>query len=159
MKAFMHTFNTHKHIKVLQAIGFDKRQAEVIVKSLFESRDYGISKLSTKEQFFILEKDLKSIEKDLKLIEKEVKLMHIETKEESQAVDKEMKNFSTKDELNLLRKEMKEGFQDISEEMKNFVTKDEFYSYVKLETTAVKNDILKWMVPLLLAIILQLFLK
>jgi hypothetical protein len=62
-----------------------------------------------------------------------------------------MKNFATKDELHLLHTEIKT-------EMRNFVTKDEFYSYVKLETTAVKNDILKWMV-LLLAIMLQLFLK
>jgi hypothetical protein len=54
---------------------------------------------------------------------------------------------------------MKEEFQNIREEMKNFVTKDEFYSYVKFETTTAKNDILKWILPLLFAIILQLFLK
>ena len=63
-----------------------------------------------------------------------------------------MKNFATKDELQMLRTELRT-------EMKNFVTKDEFYSYVKSETTAVKNDILKWMIPLLLAIMLQLFFK
>ena len=130
----MHTFDTHKYIKELQATGFDERQAEVIVKSLLESREYDSSKLATKEQVLVLEKDVKSL--------------RVEMREEFQAVRKEMKDLATKDELQSLRAEMK-----------NFVTKDEFYSYVKSETTAVKNDILKWMVPLLLAIMLQLFFK
>jgi capsule polysaccharide export protein KpsE/RkpR len=145
MKAIMHTFDTHKHIKELQATAFDERQAEVIVKSLFESRDYDVSKLATKEQVFVLEKDVKSIEKD-------VKSLRVEMREGFQCIYKEMKNFATKDELQMLRTEL-------LTEMKNFVTKDEFYSYVKSETTAVKNDILKWMIPLLLAIMLQLFFK
>lgn len=145
MKAIMHTFDTYKHIKELQATGFDERQAEVIVKSLFESRDYDVSKLATKEQVFVLEKDVKSIEKD-------VKSLRVEMREGFQCIYKEMKNFATKDELQMLRTELRT-------EMKNFVTKDEFYSYVKSETTAVKNDILKWMIPLLLAIMLQLFFK
>lgn len=145
MKAIMHTFDTHKHIKELQATGFDEHQAEVIVKSLFESRDYDVSKLATKEQVFVLEKDVKSIEKD-------VKSLRVEMREGFQWIYKEMKNFATKDELQMLRTELRT-------EMKNFVTKDEFYSYVKSETTAVKNDILKWMIPLLLAIMLQLFFK
>ena len=155
----MHTFDTHKHIKELQATGFDERQAEVIVKSLFESRDYDVSKLATKEQVFVLEKDVKSIEKDVKAIEKDVraiekdvKSLRVEMREGFQWIYKEMKNFATKDELQMLRTELRT-------EMKNFVTKDEFYSYVKSETTAVKNDILKWMIPLLLAIMLQLFFK
>ena len=166
MKAIMHTFDTHKHIKELQATGFDERQAEVIVKSLFESRDYDVSKLATKEQVFVLEKDVKSIEKDVKAIEKDVraiekdvraiekdvKSLRVEMREGFQCIYKEMKNFATKDELQMLRTELRT-------EMKNFVTKDEFYSYVKSETTAVKNDILKWMTPLLLAIMLQLFFK
>ncbi|MEI6187774.1 MAG: hypothetical protein WCP46_04650 [Alphaproteobacteria bacterium] len=159
MKAIMHTFDTHKHIKELQATGFDERQAEVIVKSLFESRDYDVSKLATKEQVFVLEKDVKSIEKDVKAIEKDVraiekdvKSLRVEMREGFQCIYKEMKNFATKDELQMLRTELRT-------EMKNFVTKDEFYSYVKSETTAVKNDILKWMIPLLLAIMLQLFFK
>lgn len=159
MKAIMHTFDTHKHIKELQATGFDERQAEVIVKSLFESRDYDVSKLATKEQVFVLEKDVKSIEKDVKTIEKDVraiekdvKSLRVEMREGFQCIYKEMKNFATKDELQMLRTELRT-------EMKNFVTKDEFYSYVKSETTAVKNDILKWMIPLLLAIMLQLFFK
>jgi len=152
MKAIMHTFDTHKHIKELQATGFDERQAEVIVKSLFESRDYDVSKLATKEQVFVLEKDVKSIEKDVRAIEKDVKSLRVEMREGFQCIYKEMKNFATKDELQMLRTELRT-------EMKNFVTKDEFYSYVKSETTAVKNDILKWMIPLLLAIMLQLFFK
>jgi chromosome segregation ATPase len=141
MKAVMHTFDTHKYVKELQATGFDEHQAEVIVKSLLESRDYDASKLATKEQIFVLEKDIKSIEEDIKSIEEDIKSM----KEELKSIRVEM---ATKDELKSLR-----------DEMKNFVTKDEFYSYVRSETTAVKTDILKWMIPMFLAIMLQLFFK
>jgi chromosome segregation ATPase len=141
MKAVMHTFDTHKYVKELQDTGFDEHQAEVIVKSLLESRDYDASKLATKEQIFVLEKDIKSIEEDIKSIEEDIKSM----KEELKSIRVEM---ATKDELKSLR-----------DEMKNFVTKDEFYSYVRSETTAVKTDILKWMIPMFLAIMLQLFFK
>lgn len=148
MKAVMHTFDTHKYVKELQATGFDENQAEVIVKSLLESRDYDASKLATKEQVFVLEKDVKALEKDVKSIEKDVKILQQDVKLLEQDVKSIRVEMATKDDIKSLR-----------DEMKNFVTKDEFYSYVRLETTAVKTDILKWMIPMFLAIMLQLFFK
>lgn len=144
----MHTFDTHKYVKELQATGFDENQAEVIVKSLLESRDYDASKLATKEQVFVLEKDVKALEKDVKSIEKDVKILQQDVKLLEQDVKSIRVEMATKDDIKSLR-----------DEMKNFVTKDEFYSYVRLETTAVKTDILKWMIPMFLAIMLQLFFK
>ena len=44
------TFDTHKYIKELTASGFDEKQAEVIIKSILEGRDYDVSNLATKEQ-------------------------------------------------------------------------------------------------------------
>jgi chromosome segregation ATPase len=148
MKAVMHTFDTHKYVKELQATGFDEHQAEVIVKSLLESRDYDASKLATKEQIFVLEKDIKSIEEDIKSIEEDIR-----------SIEEDIK--SMKEELKSIRVEMatKDELKSLRDEMKNFVTKDEFYSYVRSETTAVKTDILKWMIPMFLAIMLQLFFK
>ncbi len=148
MKAVMHTFDTHKYVKELQATGFDEHQAEVIVKSLLESRDYDASKLATKEQVFVLEKDVKALEKDVKSIEKDVKILQQDVKLLEQDVKSIRVEMATKDDIKSLR-----------DEMKNFVTKDEFYSYVRSETTAVKTDILKWMIPMFLAIMLQLFFK
>lgn len=40
------SFDTHKHIKELQACGFDEKQAEVLVRSLLEARDYDLRKLA-----------------------------------------------------------------------------------------------------------------
>ncbi len=162
MKAVMHTFDTHKYVKELQATGFDEHQAEVIVKSLLESRDYDASKLATKEQVFVLEKDVKALEKDVKSIEKDVKILQQDVK----SIEKDVKILQQdvkllEQDVKSIRVEMatKDDIKSLRDEMKNFVTKDEFYSYVRSETTAVKTDILKWMIPMFLAIMLQLFFK
>ena len=44
------TFDTHKYIKSLQETGFNEKQAEMLVKSLLESRDFDLSILATREQ-------------------------------------------------------------------------------------------------------------
>jgi phosphopantetheine adenylyltransferase len=44
------TFDTHKYIKSLQESGFNEKQAEMLVKSLLESRDFDLSILATREQ-------------------------------------------------------------------------------------------------------------
>ena len=52
MNKFMHykSFDTHKYVKSLQESGFNEKQAEVLVKSLLESRDFDLSILATREQ-------------------------------------------------------------------------------------------------------------
>ena len=52
------TFDTHKYIKNLQETGFNERQAEVLVKSLLESRDFDLSILATREQVSKVKSDL-----------------------------------------------------------------------------------------------------
>lgn len=52
------TFDTHKHIKSLQETGFNEKQAEKLVKSLLESRDFNISILATREQLTKVEAKL-----------------------------------------------------------------------------------------------------
>ena len=52
------TFDTHKYIKNLQATGFDEKQAEVLVKSLLESRDFDLSILATRDQLSKVENRL-----------------------------------------------------------------------------------------------------
>ena len=65
MMPAMHAFDTHKYIKELTKSGFKEAQAEMIVKSILESRDYDFTKLATKEQ-------LASIQKDIELMRQEM---------------------------------------------------------------------------------------
>ncbi len=52
------TFDTHKYIKSLQETGFNEQQAEILVKSLLESRDFDLSILATREQVADAKSDL-----------------------------------------------------------------------------------------------------
>lgn len=54
----MRTFDTHKHIKELTNSGLKEAQAEAIVQSLVDSREYDFSKLATKEQLKAVEERL-----------------------------------------------------------------------------------------------------
>ena len=65
MELEMHTFDTHKHIKELKNSGLAEAQAEAIVKSLIDSREYDFSKLATKEQLNTIAKDIQFIHAEL----------------------------------------------------------------------------------------------
>jgi predicted PurR-regulated permease PerM len=59
------TFDTHKYIKSLQESGFNEKQAEMLVKSLLESRDFDLSILATREQVARLDGKIDKIESNL----------------------------------------------------------------------------------------------
>ena len=63
------TFDTHKYIKSLQESGFNEKQAEMLVKSLLESRDFDLSILATREQ---VSKTEASLEKQISAIREQV---------------------------------------------------------------------------------------
>ena len=56
------TFDTHKYIKSLQESGFNEKQAEMLVKSLLESRDFDLSILATREQVAQLDGKIDKVE-------------------------------------------------------------------------------------------------
>ena len=58
-------FDTHQHIKALQSAGFNEKQAEVIVRSLLESREIDMSHLATKEQIINLDNKMNALEKQV----------------------------------------------------------------------------------------------
>ena len=64
------TFDTHKYIKSLQESGFNEKQAEMLVKSLLESRDFDLSILATREQVSKIESNL---EKKIDNVETKIK--------------------------------------------------------------------------------------
>ncbi len=59
------TFDTHKYIKSLQESGFNEKQAEMLVKSLLESRDFDLSILATREQVAKLDGKIDKVESNL----------------------------------------------------------------------------------------------
>ena len=67
------TFDTHKYIKSLQESGFNEKQAEMLVKSLLESRDFDLSILATREQVSKIESSLNAkIDKVESNLEKQI---------------------------------------------------------------------------------------
>ncbi len=46
----MHSFDTYKFIKIIKNAGLTEEQAEAIVNTVAESREYDFSKLASKEQ-------------------------------------------------------------------------------------------------------------
>lgn len=59
------TFDTHKYIKSLQETGFNEQQAEILVKSLLESRDFDLSILATREQISEVKTEIAQLDSKL----------------------------------------------------------------------------------------------
>jgi len=89
-------FDTHKYIKSLQETGFNEQQAEVLVRSLLESKDFDLSFLATREQIVQLDNKIDSYRKDTKTeidsLRKDIKL---EMSEHKQSITAEMSKNKT----------------------------------------------------------------
>ena len=81
-------FDTHKYIKNLQETGFNEQQAEVLVKSLLESKDYDLSFLATREQIVKLDNKIDKIESTLK---REINDLRKDTKSDIDSLRKDTK--------------------------------------------------------------------
>ncbi len=98
-----HSFDTHKYIKALVAKGMEEPQAELIISTIVETREFDLSKLATKEQFAKIENEILLIKKDISFMKE---------------------NMATKADL-----------------------------------ATMKYDILKWLIPFLVGIIIAIFAK
>jgi len=58
-------FDTHKHIKEIIKSGMPEPQAEAIIKLVQESKESDLSRLTTKEQVFMLEQRIEHIEEKM----------------------------------------------------------------------------------------------
>ena len=124
----MRAFDTHKYIKELTKSGFKEGQAEIIIKSILESRDYDFSKLSTKEQ-------VAAVEKEIGFIREEIS--KFATKEQLVSIEKD---------IELVRKEI--GF--VRQELDKFTTKDQLTAMEERfigRLSASENTMLKWIIP------------
>jgi len=70
-------FDTHKSIKFLIKKGIKESQAESIVEVVSQSRDHDFSKLATKDQLKLVEKDLKgeirSVREEIRSVEERLR--------------------------------------------------------------------------------------
>lgn len=131
MSEHMHTFDTHKHIKELEAVGFKEKQAEALVQSFLISRETDLSKLATKEQV----ESLKQATKE------QIESLRQSTNERFSNLDKRMDGLDKR-------------MDKLEEKIEKFATKD----YLSAEISKIQSSIhetqttmIKWMIGTLLA--------
>lgn len=137
------TFDTHKYIKSLQETGFNEKQAEMLVKSLLESRDFDLSILATREQ---VSKLGVSLDKKIDNIEARLEKQIIQVKSDLQ---KEIAN-------------VKSDLQKEISATRDQVTKVEAKLEKKIDRIEAKLDSFKWVTPLIfttMAMIAALIIK
>ena len=102
MSTFMHykTFDTHKYIKSLQETGFNEQQAEILVKSLLESRDFDLSILATREQVADAKSDL---QKDIAQLDSKLSKEIATTREQVAEVKSDLQKQIVQVESNILK--------------------------------------------------------
>ena len=109
-----HSFDTHKYIKALVAKGMKEPQAELIISTIVETREFDLSKLVTKEEFA----ELRSYTRE------------------------QFTKFST--EIDIIKR-------DLASLKENMAT--------KVDLAELKFDILKWLIPFLVGIVIAIFVK
>ena len=122
------TFDTHKYIKSLQESGFNEKQAEMLVKSLLESRDFDLSILATREQ---VSKTEASLEKQISAIREQVTQL-------DGKIDKVESNLNAK--IDKVESNLEQKIIELKSEIKESIS-------------SIKHDMLKWIVPMMLTIV------
>jgi hypothetical protein len=142
------TFDTHKYIKSLQESGFNEKQAEMLVKSLLESRDFDLSILATREQ---VSKTEASLEKQISAIREQVTQL-------DGKIDKVESNLNAKiDKVESnLEKKIDNVESNLEKKIDNIETKIKELSNT---ISSNKYDIIKWMVTLFITMIIAIYLK
>ena len=102
------TFDTHKYIKSLQETGFNEQQAEVLVKSLLESRDFDLSILATRQQVTAVKSDL---QKDIAEVKVEISEVKIEITQLDSKLSKEIS--ATREQISEVKDEIKQSKIDM----------------------------------------------
>lgn len=175
----MLNFNTYKQIKKLQKSGFDEQQAEGIINSLVDSKHFDYNKLATREQVILLEKDTSAIKqhivglrqetkKEINGLKQDVERLSQETKHGIDGLRQEMKH-----EISHLKQETKHEIGNLRLEMEKFATKEQLIlvesklkdeinitsRHLIQEIARSKNETLKWIVGLFIALLITIFIK
>ena len=149
-------FDTHKYIKSLQETGFNEQQAEVLVKSLLESKDFDLSFLATREQIVQLDNKIDYYRKDTK---REIENLRKDIKAEINGLRKD-----TKLEIDSLRKDTKTEIDSLRKDTKaeiDFLRKDQEIGFGKLTTeiSKSKNETLKWFIGMFVILVIAIVVR
>ena len=160
-------FDTHKYIKSLQETGFNEQQAEVLVKSLLESKDFDLSFLATREQIVQLDNKIDYYRKDTK---GEIENLRKDIKAEINGLRKDTKleiddlRKNTKAEIDSLRKDTKTEIDSLRKDTKaeiDFLRKDQEIGFGKLTTEIAKskNETLKWFIGMFVILVTAIIVR
>lgn len=141
-------FDTHGAVKRLLAVGLEDKVAEEIVASMVLSRDYDLSKLVTKDEFFKSQQKnaerFNSFDKRFDAVDKEIALIHQEIKNLT-------KQFKSDNEA--LRKDTKSEFSKVDLKI------DALKKDVVAEIAKSKTETIKWLVGLFVGSAVAYFIK
>ena len=129
------TFATHKYIKSLQESGFNEKQAEMLVKSLLESRDFDLSILATREQVSKIESNL---EKQISATREQVSKTEASLEKQISAIREQVARLDGK--IDKVESNLEQKIIELKSELKESIS-------------SIKHDMLKWIVPMMLTII------
>ena len=129
------TFDTHKYIKSLQETGFNEKQAEMLIKSLLESRDFELSTLATREQVAKVEAKLG---KEISAIREQVAKVEVK-------LDKEIS--ATRDQITKVESKLEKKIDRVESKLEKQII--QVKSDLQKEIDSVKYDLLKWILPLI----------
>ncbi|MDJ1305851.1 MAG: CCDC90 family protein [Candidatus Midichloria sp.] len=83
-------FDTHAVVKPLQGAGLSIEAAEEITQSILLGRDYDISMLASKTDFFELKESITKVESEIVTIKGEIEALRTETRADIEALKKEI---------------------------------------------------------------------
>lgn len=150
MDMYSQTFNTHKYIKKLGELGLPEPQAEYIIQTILESKDYDLSQLATKSQITLLEHEILAIKREIESIKQELNSLRLDMNKNNEDLRSEMaKEFSN------VRSEMAKEFSNVRSEMaREFINfRIEFLSKLDAAIATAHVNMLKWILPLFLTLI------
>jgi dGTP triphosphohydrolase len=146
------TFDTHKYIKNLQETGFNEQQAEILVKSLLESRDFDLSILATREQVAEVKSDL---QKNIAQLDSKLSKEISEVKSDLQ---KEIA--TTREQISEVKSDLQKDIAQLDSKLsKEIAATREQISEVKDGIRQSKIDMLKWIFPMFITILIAIFFK
>ena len=172
-----HIFNTHEYIKALTKAGMQENLAEIVTKGILESREHDFSKLATKDQLGAL---ASSTREQIAFLNARMDSMNdsLNARMDSMNDSLNARMDSMNDSLNARMDAMNSSFNErmdfmnmridsmndslssridfIEKKLDKCATKEEMNSLrsdLKSDIATSQNYILKWMVPLFLAVI------
>jgi hypothetical protein len=149
---YMRNFDTHKYVEAFQESGFDKRQAEMLVRSLLEARDSDLSNLATREQVNKLEMNF---EKKFSALDKKIDHDTNATREQISTLDRKIDQVENK-----LDKKIDQVENKLDEKITTLDRKiDTVKSDLITEMTKNKYDTVKWMVGLFVTLVITILVR